>query len=146
MTFLTPAERRLAALLFGLSVLGLAARGGSRLSPEVRAWLADSTGGAPEGPAAMPPEPGPAPPTPPEVVIPVAEGNQPAGVPQARVDPNTASAGLLETLPGVGPVLAARIVEERTRNGPFARAEDLLRVKGLGAATLARVRPRLALE
>lgn len=46
---------------------------------------------------------------------------------------NEASSAELETLPRVGPVLARRIVEAR----PFARPEDLLRVRGVGPATLA---------
>jgi competence protein ComEA len=49
------------------------------------------------------------------------------------------------TLPGIGPVLAGRIVEDRTANGPYRQAADLLRVKGIGPATLARLRPRLSL-
>lgn len=46
---------------------------------------------------------------------------------------NEASLAELETLPRVGPVLARRIAEAR----PFARPEDLLRVRGIGPATLA---------
>ena len=44
---------------------------------------------------------------------------------------NTASAGELETLPGIGPILAARIVVYRAEVGPFARLEDLRRVRGI---------------
>ncbi|HEX8096664.1 MAG TPA: helix-hairpin-helix domain-containing protein [Pyrinomonadaceae bacterium] len=44
---------------------------------------------------------------------------------------NTARAEELEKLPGVGKVLAARIVEHRERYGPFRRAEHLLAVQGI---------------
>lgn len=47
---------------------------------------------------------------------------------------NRASADELEQLPGVGPVLAARIVADREANGPFASLDDLSRVSGVGAA------------
>lgn len=57
------------------------------------------------------------------------------------LDPNVATAYELETLPAVGPALAARIVAARTR--PFRRPEDLLRVRGIGPHTLERLRPLL---
>lgn len=46
--------------------------------------------------------------------------------PGERIDINTASAALLETLPGVGPAYARRIVDSRAVDGPYARIEDLL--------------------
>ena len=49
---------------------------------------------------------------------------------------NSASASELEHIPGVGPVLAARIVAYRTEHGPFAVVEDLLSVSGIGEAKL----------
>jgi competence protein ComEA len=52
------------------------------------------------------------------------------------VDLNTAGAAELEGLPGVGPVLASRIVEHRERNGPFEAVEDLQDVPGIGPAIL----------
>lgn len=54
-----------------------------------------------------------------------------------RIDLNRADAAELEKLPGVGPVLAARIVSDREVNGPFASVEDLGRVPGVGPAILA---------
>lgn len=59
------------------------------------------------------------------------------------VNVNTATAGDLESLPGIGPVLAARIVEYRTRHGPFQALEDLLRVQGVGPGLLRRLRGRV---
>jgi competence protein ComEA len=62
---------------------------------------------------------------------------------QDRFDLNTATASDLETLPGVGPVLAARIVAFREDNGPFETIEDLLDVPGIGESKLAAIRSAL---
>jgi competence protein ComEA len=53
---------------------------------------------------------------------------------------NQADAAALEDLPGVGPVLAERIVAHREANGPFETVEDLLEVPGIGEAKLASMR------
>lgn len=53
---------------------------------------------------------------------------------------NRATASELESLPGVGPVLAGRIVAYREANGPFSTVEDLLSVPGIGEAKLASIR------
>jgi competence protein ComEA len=47
------------------------------------------------------------------------------------IDLNNASAAKLETLPGVGKVLAERIIAYRTTYGPFRRAEHLMMVRGI---------------
>jgi competence ComEA-like helix-hairpin-helix protein len=60
------------------------------------------------------------------------------------IDVDRASAEELERLPGIGPSLAARIVEDRARNGSFGDADALRRVKGIGPRTLERIRPYLA--
>jgi hypothetical protein len=59
-----------------------------------------------------------------------------------RLDPNLAPVGLLPVLPGVGPVTAARIDAAR-RDLPFRDADDLLRVHGIGPATVEALRPHL---
>jgi competence protein ComEA len=50
----------------------------------------------------------------------------------AAVNVNTADQALLETLPGVGPVTAQKIIAEREKAGPFASLDDLQRVSGIG--------------
>jgi competence protein ComEA len=49
---------------------------------------------------------------------------------------NLATAPELERLPGIGPVLAQRIVEYREQNGPYLQLENLLEVEGIGPAKL----------
>jgi competence ComEA-like helix-hairpin-helix protein len=66
--------------------------------------------------------------------------------PGERVDPNRAPDVELARLPGIGPALAGRIVENRDVNGPFRLPADLLRVSGIGPATLARIEPLLDLS
>ncbi|HEX5950677.1 MAG TPA: ComEA family DNA-binding protein [Actinomycetota bacterium] len=62
------------------------------------------------------------------------------GVPAAPVNINTAGATELEALPGIGEVIAQRIVDHRTANGPFASVEELLEVSGIGEAILGSIR------
>ena len=69
-------------------------------------------------------------------------GADPEGGPP-RLDLNLASTGELEGLPGIGPALATRIVEHRRLRGSFRSVEDLLAVRGIGPATLERLKPRL---
>jgi competence ComEA-like helix-hairpin-helix protein len=57
------------------------------------------------------------------------------------VDLNRATLQELEALPGIGPALARRVMESRAREGSFNSPEDLLRVKGIGPAKLARLQP-----
>lgn len=62
------------------------------------------------------------------------------------VNINTATAEELDTLPGIGPVLAERIVAYREENGPFQTEEDLLQVSGIGEAKLEELRGQITLE
>lgn len=66
-----------------------------------------------------------------------------------RADPpldlNRADTAALQALPGVGPALARRIVEARAES-PFRSVDDLLKVRGIGPATLARLRPLVAVS
>ncbi len=63
-------------------------------------------------------------------------GGQP---PTALVDLNAAGVSELDALPGIGPVLAERIIAHRQQNGPFTSVEQLLEVSGIGPAVLAEV-------
>lgn len=49
---------------------------------------------------------------------------------------NTATAQQLTALPGIGELLAGRIIDYRTANGPYAAPEELLNVEGIGAGKL----------
>ena len=66
-----------------------------------------------------------------------AGGAAPAG---AVVDLNAATAADLDRLPGIGPVLAQRIVDHRTANGPFRSVDQLREVSGIGEAKYASLR------
>ncbi|OFT45132.1 hypothetical protein HMPREF3157_07405 [Dermabacter sp. HMSC06F07] len=63
----------------------------------------------------------------------------------ALVNINTASESELDELPGVGPAIAARIVEHRTTNGPFSNIEQLQDVKGIGPAIFEELRERITI-
>lgn len=62
-----------------------------------------------------------------------------ASAPAGKVNLNTASVSQLEDLPGIGPALAARIVEHRQKNGAFKSVEDVLAVKGIGEKNFAKI-------
>lgn len=73
-----------------------------------------------------------------QIIVPVV-GATPAAVPGTTagglVNLNTADAATLETLPRVGPAMAARIIEWREANGPFTAVDDLLSITGIGDKT-----------
>lgn len=83
------------------------------------------------------------------VNAPGAIGAMTSAAARLKIDPNTASAADLQLLPGVGPALAAEIIEYRQRAAPrraYAFAHDLDAVPGIGPLTLREMRPFLALE
>ena len=59
------------------------------------------------------------------------------------VDLNTADAAALDSLPGVGPVLAQRILDWRTQHGRFTSVDELGEVSGIGDKILAQLRPKV---
>lgn len=62
------------------------------------------------------------------------------------VDLNRATAGELRALPGIGPVMAERIVALRKERGRFRKLEELMEVKGVGDRTFARLKPLLTIR
>ncbi len=59
------------------------------------------------------------------------------------VNINRATKAEFDSLTGIGPVIAGRIISYRNQNGPFVTLEDLLKVSGIGEKTLSRIRSRL---
>jgi competence protein ComEA len=59
----------------------------------------------------------------------------------APVDLNTATLDQLDALPGIGPVLAQRILDWRAEHGRFSTVEELAEVSGIGDSVLEQVRP-----
>lgn len=85
----------------------------------------------------------------PEVQSPPASTAVPSAAPPprpARINLNTATAAELELLPGIGPVVAARIIDHRTKNGPFKTITALDAVKGIGPKTIESLRPLVTVE
>jgi len=68
---------------------------------------------------------------------------QAVAVKDACININRATAAELDALPGIGPVIAARVIDFRKRNGPFARLADIDKVKGIGPATLRKLENRV---
>ena len=62
------------------------------------------------------------------------------------VNINQATMKELEALPGIGPVLAQRIIEKRNRVGKFSSPEDLLKVSGIGPKKLAKIKDKIKIE
>lgn len=81
---------------------------------------------------------------PPATIGPVVPGSRGQG--SATVDLNTATAGQLEALPGVGPATAAAIVTHRDEHGPFGSVDDLDDVAGIGPAKLEQIRPLVSVR
>lgn len=63
----------------------------------------------------------------------------------STVNINSADAAALESLPGVGPSTAQSIIAYRNANGPFASVDDLKKVKGIGEAKFAAMKPFVSL-
>ena len=129
MPALTPAERRGGTMLVFLLLLGT----GYDLWRE-------------HFPQAPPAEPPPVP-APAESLVAASRDSASTAVDNGPVEPrldlNRASAAELDALPGIGPVLAARIVEHRRLHGRFRRIEELRAVRGVGPRLYERLSPRL---
>lgn len=73
----------------------------------------------------------------------VGGGVASGGAPGAPVDLNAATVEQLDTLPGVGPAIAGRIIEWRTQHGRFSSVDELGEVQGIGPKLLERLRPQV---
>ena len=82
----------------------------------------------------------------PAAAVAAGRGPPPPPEPADPVAVNSATSAQLQTLPSIGPKTAARIISFREQNGPFARLEDLLEVRGIGPATLEKIRPSVTLN
>jgi competence protein ComEA len=89
------------------------------------------------------------------VVIPRMDSSSAAGVPvldagasgeAGPLDLNVASAEDLEELPGIGEVLAARIVAHRDEHGPFTSVDDLAQVEGISQRLLEELKPLVTIR
>jgi competence protein ComEA len=63
-----------------------------------------------------------------------------------KVNINTADSTTLESLPGIGPSLAQRIIDYREAHGPFERIEDIMDVSGIGEATFEGIQDLIAIR
>lgn len=72
---------------------------------------------------------------------PPASAASPATQPAGPLNINNASLAELDALPGIGPALAQRIMEDREANGPYASVEELARVQGIGPSLVEKLRP-----
>ena len=66
-----------------------------------------------------------------------------AAAPRGPININRASASDLDSLDGIGPVIAKRIIAYRTTNGPFTAVEDLLKVSGIGDSKFAQFKEKI---
>ena len=89
----------------------------------------------------------------PPTVASVAPSRTPRSAPQAAaaatqfpINLNTATAEQLEAIPGIGPVLAQRIIEYRQTRGRFQSVDELLEVRGIGSKRLENMRPYVVVK
>ena len=84
-------------------------------------------------------------PQPLKLVVELGDGNK-TYEPVFKVDVNLSPADSLELVPGIGPVLAGRIIAFRDSVGPFASIEDVMKVGGIGHATFEKIKPYLEIR
>ena len=63
-----------------------------------------------------------------------------------KINLNTATVSQLDSLPGIGPVIAERILELRERSGPFQRIEDLMNIRGIGERTFLKLQDLITVK
>ena len=75
------------------------------------------------------------------ITTPAAAAPAPGGpAPGGKIDLNSATAAQLDTLPGMGPVTVQKILDWRTKNGRFARVDQLREIDGIGERRFAQLR------
>ncbi len=72
-----------------------------------------------------------------------ADSGTAAPAADGTVNINTADEKALDTLPGIGPAMAKRIIDYRMENGPFQSIEDIKNVKGIGEAKFEKMKDKL---
>ena len=65
---------------------------------------------------------------------------QAQGTPGEKININSAPVDVLDKLPRIGPKVAQRIIDFRKQNGPFKKVEELMKVKGIGEKTFAKLK------
>lgn len=126
-------------LLFGLGLYFGRTTGGTVLyqRPAAASSVAAEAPEAPEAPET--------PEAPEEPDAPEETATEPEGM-ASRVNLNTADAAALESLPGIGPALAQRIIDYRMANGPFQTTAEIQDVRGIGAGIYAKIKDSITVE
>ena len=126
-------------LLFGLGLYFGRTTGGTVLyqRPAAASSVAAEAPEAPEEPEA--------PEAPEEPAAPEETETEPEGM-ASRVNLKTADAAALESLPGIGPALAQRIIDYRMANGPFQTTAEIQDVRGIGAGIYAKIKDSITVE
>lgn len=126
-------------LLFGLGLYFGRTTGGTVLyqRPAAASSVAAEAPEAPEEPET--------PEAPEEPAAPEETETEPEGM-ASRVNLNTADAAALESLPGIGPALAQRIIDYRMANGPFQTTAEIQDIRGIGAGIYAKIKDSITVE
>ena len=72
--------------------------------------------------------------------------NAPTKIPSGKINLNTATLAELDTLPGIGPAIAQRILDYRAQNGDFKTIDDLKKVRGIGDALFNQIKDLIAVQ
>lgn len=78
-----------------------------------------------------------------QIISPSTSGNT---IPGVIININTATLADLDTLPGIGPAIAQRIIDYREANGPFTSIEGIMDVSGIGPATFEKIKDRITVN